>query len=116
MKSKTLQSILQLALISIILIAANIISSFLYTDIDLTEDKRFTLNEATYRLIEDLDDDITVEIYLDGELPSSFRRLQNAVKDLLDKFRSRSNRVQYQFINPMKKVNADGLERRKIDL
>ncbi len=101
MNLKTTQSLLQLILIGIILVAANVISSFFYTDIDLTEDKRFTLNEATYRLIEELDDDVTVEIYLDGELPSSFRRLQNAVKDILDKFRSRTNRVQYQFINPM---------------
>lgn len=100
MRTRFLQSIIQLVLIIGILIFINVIASFFYGDIDLTEDKRFTLNDATYNLIEELDDVVTVEIYLAGELPSSFKRLRGAVTDLLDEFRSRSSQVQYRFVNP----------------
>ncbi len=105
MKTRFLQSIIQLILLIGILIFVNILSSFFYTDLDLTEDKRFTLNEATYSLIEGLDETVTVEIYLTGELPSSFERMRGAVTDLLNKFRSRSNQIEYRFINP-----TDGTE------
>jgi gliding-associated putative ABC transporter substrate-binding component GldG len=105
MRTRFLQSIIQLTLFIGILIFLNIIASFFYGDIDLTEDQRFTLNEATYDLIEELDDVVTVEIYLAGELPSSFKRLNGAVIDLLNKFRSRTGQIQYRFVNP-----TDGTE------
>ena len=59
-----IQSILRLASILGILIFLNLIASFYYGSIDLTEDKRFTLNEATYQLMADLDDAVTIEILL----------------------------------------------------
>jgi len=101
MQSRFIQSVLQLVLFLGILVFVNILSSFFYSDWDLTEDKRFTLSAATYELIEDLDDVVTVEVYLDGELPSSFKRLKNAVRDLLSKFRGRSSMVEFRFIDPM---------------
>lgn len=103
MKKQTtaLQSIVQLVLLVGIAIFANILASFFYGDIDLTEDQRFTLNEATYRLVESLDDDVAIEIYLEGDFPSSFKHLQGAVKDILDKFRSRTDKIQYRFVDPL---------------
>ncbi|MCP4439174.1 MAG: gliding motility-associated ABC transporter substrate-binding protein GldG [Aureispira sp.] len=103
MKKQTsaLQSIIQLALLIGIAIFANILASFYYSDYDLTEDKRFTLTEATYRLIDNLDDVVSIEIYLEGEFPSSFKHLQSALKDILDEFRSRTDMIQYRFVDPL---------------
>lgn len=79
----------------------NILVSFVYWDVDLTEDKRFTLSEATYELVENLEEEVTIEVYLEGDFPASFKRLQTAVRELLDKLRSRSSKINYQFINPI---------------
>ncbi len=108
-----IQSILRLASILGILIFLNLIASFYYGSIDLTEDKRFTLNEATYQLMADLDDAVTIEILLEGEFPSSFKRLQSATDDLLTKLKSHSSKINIRWINPMSGTKEENLENGK---
>ena len=107
---KSLRSLVQLALVLGILLVLNILGSFVYTDFDLTEDRRFTLNEATYRLMNSLKEPVFVEIYLEGEFPSSFRHLQGATRDLLDKLRSRGAPIEYDFINPLGGTDEENKE------
>lgn len=108
-----LQSIVNIILVLGIVIFANIIASFYYTDIDLTEDKRFTLNQATYDLIAELDDDVTIEVLLEGDFPSSFKRLQNATSNLLNKFRSHNSMINIRWINPMSGTKEENEENGK---
>lgn len=111
MKNKAfIQSVVNLVLVIGILVFANILANFYYTDIDLTEDKRFTLNEATYKLIEELDDPVTIEVLLEGDFPSSFKRLQNATSDLLNKFRSRNSNINIRWINPMSGTEEENVQ------
>jgi ABC-2 type transport system permease protein len=88
-----------------ILLFINILSSFIYTKIDLTEDRRFTMNKATDALLRSLKNDtstFTIEIYLEGEFPSEFKHLKSAVIDLLTVFREKSgNLVDFRFYNPL---------------
>ena len=51
---------------------------------DLTDDKRYSLNNATKELVQTLDERVEVTIYLDGELNSGFRRLRTATDELVD--------------------------------
>lgn len=51
---------------------------------DLTDDKRYSLNDATITLVQSLDTTLDVTIYLDGSLNSGFRRLRNATDELVD--------------------------------
>ena len=88
------------------MIAANFAASFIYWDIDLTEDKRFTLSDATYSLLDDLEDVVSIEVYLEGEFPSQFKHLQNATRELLEKFRTRSAMIEYRFVNPLENVDT----------
>lgn len=114
MKNKRFaQSFINLILVLGILLFANIIANFYYTDIDLTEDKRFTLNEATYDLVENLDDVVSIEVLLEGDFPSSFKRLQNATANLLNKLRSRSSSIQVRWINPMSGTEEENIENGK---
>jgi gliding-associated putative ABC transporter substrate-binding component GldG len=54
---------------------------------DLTEDKRYTLSPYTQRLLEEIDEEIYVEVYLDGNLPPGFIRLRNSLFETLEEFR-----------------------------
>lgn len=107
MRTRFLQSLFQLLLLIGILIFINIVARYFYGAIDLTEDKRFTLNEATYELIDDLDELVTVDIYLSGELPPSFKRLEGAVIDLLNDFRSRTNQIAYSVKYPLEGTDEE---------
>lgn len=55
---------------------------------DLTEDKRYSLNDATIQLVESLDEPVEVVVYLDGDLNSGFKRLRNATNELVEELSS----------------------------
>ncbi len=85
----------------VMIIAVNIISSYVFTRIDLTSEKRYSLSEPTKELLKDLDDIVYFKVYLEGDFPAGFKRLSNAVKEMLDEFRAYSSHIQYEFINPV---------------
>ena len=55
---------------------------------DLTEDKRYSLNDATIQLVESLDEPLEVTVYLDGDLNAGFKRLSNATMEFADELSS----------------------------
>ncbi|MFC2125904.1 gliding motility-associated ABC transporter substrate-binding protein GldG [Bacteroidota bacterium] len=69
--------------------------------VDLTEEKRYTISKPTIQLLEDLNDVVYFEVYLEGDFPSGFKRLQRTVRETLEEFRVYAgDYIQYQFINP----------------
>lgn len=95
------QNLIRLILLLIILVAVNIISSFWFTRFDLTSEKRFTLAPATRNLVGNLDDVVFITVYLDGDFPPAFKRLQNATREILDELRIYADgNIEYEFINP----------------
>ncbi len=99
MKKRTQDSTRFLALV-VILILLNIIGSFTFFRVDLTAEQRYSLNPATKTLLENLDDKVYFKIYLDGDFPADFKRLQRETKQMLDEFRAYSPNIEYTFINP----------------
>jgi ABC-2 type transport system permease protein len=89
-----------------IIILINIIAAFLYTRFDLTAEKRYSLSPATKTLLKKLDDVVFFKVYLSGELPSSFQRLSNETREMLDEFRAYSKNIQYEFVDPSENPNA----------
>lgn len=81
--------------------------------IDLTQEKRYTLNPVSKKIMKKLPDGILVKVYLDGDIPIRLKKLRNATQDILDQFRTySSNRIDYQFIDPLE--NPDKKIRQKI--
>ncbi|MEQ9422810.1 MAG: gliding motility-associated ABC transporter substrate-binding protein GldG [Cyclobacteriaceae bacterium] len=69
--------------------------------LDLTEENRFTINEATKQMLTNLDDVVFVDVYLYGDMPSGFERLQRSVRETLDEFSIYAGgNIQYRFVDP----------------
>ena len=51
---------------------------------DLTKEKRYTLSDATVETLKSVKEPLTVEVYLEGDFPASFKQLQNETKFLLE--------------------------------
>ena len=99
--SRKRQNILQFLIGILIILLVNYIGSFLFSRLDLTSEKRFSLNEATIDQLNKLEDVIYLKVYLEGELPAGFRRLSDATKELLDEFKVHAgDNIQYEFIDP----------------
>ncbi len=93
-------SIIQLMAGIIIIVAVNIISSFLFTRIDLTSENRYSLSDATKQMLDDVDDIVFFKVYLEGDFPAGFKKLKRETREMLDEFRAYNKNIQYEFINP----------------
>lgn len=84
-----------------IVILLNFLGSFVFHRFDLTSEKRYTLSDATKKLLSGIDETVYVKVYLEGDFPAGFKRLRNETKEMLDEFRTYSNNnIEYEFINP----------------
>jgi len=112
-KNQKWQAISQGVLLLGILVLMNVISSFVFTRIDLTEDKRFTLSNNSKSLVSNLKDIVYVRVYLDGNFSPGFSRLQQSTREILDELSiySKGN-LQYEFVDPS--ANPDEAERNKL--
>lgn len=92
-------------LISLVLI--NWLSSYVYHRFDLTSEKRYSISDNTKKLLRNLDEEITIKVYLDGDLNSSFYQLKKSVKDILEEFKAydKHRKLTYEFINPSEGKN-----------
>lgn len=93
------------------IILINVISSFVYKRIDMTEDSRYSLSQGTIDFLENKENfknRLTLKIYLDGNLPASLKLFRNAVEDKLKEFKQYAgDRIEYIFINPSTGTETD---------
>lgn len=94
------QSWFQLTMVIAIIMVINLISSYVFTRVDLTNEKRYTLSDETRELLKNVDDIIYFRVFLEGEFPAGFKRLKRETKELLDEFRAYNKNIAYEFINP----------------
>ena len=94
----------------LIIIIINIISSYIPYKIDLTNEKRFTLSEASIDVLNKIDDRLTIKIYLKGNLPSGFQMLSSSINSFIINCKKLNNNIDFEFIDPNK---ADNEEQKK---
>ena len=96
-----IKSIKHIAIILVAIIAINYVSSKVYKRFDLTSDNRYTLSEAALNTIDNVKSPIIVDVFLEGEFPSEFKRLQSETKQILEEFSAYNDQVNFKFINPI---------------
>jgi gliding-associated putative ABC transporter substrate-binding component GldG len=93
-----------LGIVVIALILINIISSFLYTRIDMTEDQRYSLTNGTVAFLENEEqfkNRISIKIYLEGNLPAEIKHFRDEIEAKLVEFKQiAGDRIEYQFLDP----------------
>jgi ABC-2 type transport system permease protein len=89
-------------------LAINYIASIVFSRVDITKDKRYTLSEATKKVISATDDLMYIDVYLTGDMPSEFKRLEAEVKILLEEFSEVNDHIIINFENLKKEgVNLE---------
>jgi len=100
-RANTLRTALsEFGIVIVLIILLNIIGSFVFTRIDLTSEKRYTLSKATRDILTQLDDYVYFRVYLEGDFPAGFKKLRRETREMLDEFRAYSKFVEYKFVNP----------------
>ncbi|MFC3363182.1 gliding motility-associated ABC transporter substrate-binding protein GldG [Pedobacter fastidiosus] len=86
----------------VVLIILNFAGQYVYHRFDFTADKRFTLSDKTKSILQKNEKPVIITVFLDGELPPAFKRLQTAVKDLLADYKAYSkSEIKVVFVDPI---------------
>ncbi|MDQ6813483.1 MAG: gliding motility-associated ABC transporter substrate-binding protein GldG [Bacteroidota bacterium] len=85
----------------LLFVAVIYLASSSHFRIDLTKEKRFSLSNSTKKILKELDEPITIDIYLTGDLSAGFKKLSVATDELLNEFKEYAKgNLQYRFIRP----------------
>ena len=87
-------------LIAIVLVLNGISGSFFHR-FDLTKDKRYTLSQTSLNIIKQVQNPLYIKIYLQGDFPAEFKRLQSETQDLLEEFQAYNKNIVFEFVNPL---------------
>lgn len=78
----------------------NFANQSIYKRLDLTQDKRYTLSEITTSILDKYEDQVTIKVYLEGEFPTEFQRLQTETRQFLEELKAENSVIKILFINP----------------
>lgn len=108
LKKRTLTYTLSFFVLIAAIVLLNQLARHTIWRVDLTEEKRYSMSEATQNLLTELEEPVYVEVYLVGDINAEFSRLQTAIQQTLDQFKTyaRGN-IQYKFINPDAAASAN---------
>lgn len=104
-KSKKLGDGLVLANVIVGVVLINLLASFYFLRLDITEERRYSIKPSTQALLNSLEEPVYIEVFLEGDLNAGFKRFQKAIRETLEEFRvySRGN-VRYTFTNPSQAI------------
>ncbi len=100
-RTRKTQSLIRLGIVLAILILLNFVSVRWFDRIDMTRNGQFTLAEASKRLMQSLDDKVTVKAYFTEDLPAPYNNHRRVLLDQLNEYRAFSKgNLQFEFIDP----------------
>nr|WP_314839454.1 gliding motility-associated ABC transporter substrate-binding protein GldG [uncultured Flavobacterium sp.] len=102
-KKKNLKSIL---IILAVVLIVNAIGSSVFHRFDLTKDKRYTLSPTSLKIIDQVQNPLVIKVYMQGDLPPEFRRLQQETKQLLEEFQAYNSNLVFEFVDPLENKDA----------
>lgn len=97
-KKKNIQS---LGILIAFLLVLNVLSGYFFHRFDLTKDKRYTLSTTSLNIIKQVQNPLSVKIYLQGDLPAEFKRLQSETRDLFEEFQAYNKNIVFEFVDPL---------------
>ncbi|MGF1534789.1 MAG: gliding motility-associated ABC transporter substrate-binding protein GldG [Bernardetiaceae bacterium] len=100
------ETALELLAIFLGLVFLYLVGQKYFLRLDLTEEKRYTLNQATKNTLATLDQSLHIEIYLAGDLNADFKRLQKSIQEKIEEFGLYANkRITYTLTDPQQLVD-----------
>ncbi|MEN9639076.1 MAG: gliding motility-associated transporter substrate-binding protein GldG, partial [Bacteroidota bacterium] len=67
-----------------IVVLGALVLSVKFLKLDLTEEKRHSLTDATVALLDSLDDQIFIRCYLHGDFPAEFKKMEQSIRERLE--------------------------------
>ncbi|WP_430612430.1 gliding motility-associated ABC transporter substrate-binding protein GldG [Flavobacterium sp. JP2137] len=101
MNTNRKKRIISLLGVVVLLVLINVLGSYFFKRWDLTQDKRYTLSPTSLEVIKGVKEPLFVDVFLEGQFPQEFKRLQTETRQLLEEFKAYNSHIVFQFINPI---------------
>lgn len=101
MEPRKQKNLKQLVVTLLVLLAVNFAGNYYFKRFDLTHDKRYTLSSTTLDIIGDVQEPLYIDVFLEGQFPGEFKRLQDETRQLLEEFHAANPNIIFQFTNPL---------------
>lgn len=82
------------------LLLLNYLNLEFYKRFDLTKDKRYTLSDVSLTILNNIDEQVVIRVYLEGDFPTEFKRLQIETRQFLEELRAENSNINIRFVNP----------------
>lgn len=104
-------------------ILLNLLSDRFFLRLDFTEDRRFTLSDATKDILKTLQEPVTIKAYFSGNLPPQVEQIKRDFRDMLNEYASYSKgMVVFEFLDPLKdeklknEAAQDGVDPQRMEI
>lgn len=94
-------------LLFVLLLGLMGISRQLFFQMDWTYDKRYSLSENTIEQLEKLQEPLRIDVFLTGDLPTSYLRFRNELDAILDQLQYYNDNVIVQYNDPFEFGNSN---------
>lgn len=101
MDTKKKSNIRTLVITVVALLAVNFAGHYVFKRFDLTHDNRYTLSETTITAVENVKEPLYIDVFLGGDLPPEFKRLQDEARQILEEYKSLNDNIVFNFIDPL---------------
>ncbi|MEN8125841.1 MAG: gliding motility-associated ABC transporter substrate-binding protein GldG [Bacteroidota bacterium] len=98
------KTIINIVIVIVGLIVINFIGDKFYKRFDLTQDHRYTMSDETKKIVDDIEDPIAIKVYLEGDFPAEFKRIQQETRQHLEELNALNKNINFRFINPKTKT------------
>jgi ABC-2 type transport system permease protein len=90
------------------LLVVNWAGSYFFFRWDLTEERRFSLSEGSINLMNSLEKEVMITVYLSGDLNADFKRLEKTTRETLEELKVYAgDRLRYRFMDPTDITNEE---------
>ncbi|RTY88841.1 gliding motility-associated ABC transporter substrate-binding protein GldG [Flavobacterium sp. RSP15] len=97
-KKNNLKSVL---IVLVLVVLANVIGNSFFHRFDLTKDNRYTLSPTSLTIVKQVQNPLSIKVYMQGDLPAEFKRLQQETKQLLEEFQAYNSNIIFEFADPL---------------
>jgi gliding-associated putative ABC transporter substrate-binding component GldG len=84
-----------------ILLIVNGLGNQFFHRFDLTKDNRYTLSATSLNIIKQVQNPLSIKVYMQGDLPAEFKRLQQETRQLLEEFQAYNKNIVFEFVDPL---------------
>jgi len=92
---------IKIPLVLLAIFVINFLGNTFYKRFDLTQDQRYTLSKETIDIVESIEHPITIKVYLQGDFPAEFKRIQIETNQFLEELSAINDNIKFRFINPI---------------